>query len=73
MSETGRNGEWRTIDMRKNIRSLCRQGQVDTFNIGVEYKSNQFYQFVRLRQVGKSSNQNNNLAIASLEFFGYLI
>jgi hypothetical protein len=61
---------WKVLDNR-NARDLCGNSLVKTYECSTS-KSNEFFRFIRMRQTGKDSDNNDNLALAKIEFFGVL-
>lgn len=72
VSNTGKENDWKTIDSRKDVKTVSKRDQSDTFLIGTKLLSNESYRFIRLRCTGCTSNNCGYLAISSLEYFGTL-
>jgi hypothetical protein len=61
--------KWILIDEVKNSQELIESFRVHTFEIA---KSSRFYRWIRLRQTGKNSSGNDQLAMCSIELFGQI-
>ena len=60
--------KWETIDQKQKTRDLNGQFIVKTYEITKQ--SERFVRFVRLRQTGKNSDNQNHLRLSRIEFFG---
>lgn len=63
---------WKTLDTRNNDKSLDGNDYSNIFKIQNDLAQNEFYQFLRFRQTGVNTSNNNILIITSLEFFGVI-
>lgn len=75
VSNTDKDNDWKIIDTRKNVSSVSKRNQSDTFDISTKLPDNESYRYVRFRSNGKSSGNGNYLyiAISSIEYFGTLV
>lgn len=73
VSNSGNDNDWKEIDSRRNITTFSEANQSDTYKIKAKLQSNESYRYIRFKQTGPSSQNYNQLAISSLEFFGGLI
>lgn len=64
---------WKTLDVRKKEKSLDDANATNTFDIQTELDKDDFFRYLRLRQIGYNTGSNFHLNIAALEFFGYAI
>ena len=69
-SNTACQNEWKILDRRNNVTELDDGSVVRTFEIQENLGNNEFYQYIRLRQVGRTSISNFHLGISALEYFG---
>lgn len=70
--EGSNDGEnWKTLDSQENVSYLRGVSLAHTFEI--KEKQNEFYQFVRFKQTGKNTRNNNLLSISAIEYFGQLL
>lgn len=61
------DNDWEVLDKRQNDQSLTGIKETYTFDIKKQDKS---YRFLRIRQTGGNSSNDNFLSFTSLEFFG---
>jgi hypothetical protein len=61
---------WKVLDNR-NTRDLCGTSRVKTYECSTS-KSNEFFRFIRMRQTGKNSNNEDHLFLTNIELFGLL-
>ena len=59
---------WSLIDMKSKNTFFTQNLQAENFNVN----NNNAFQFIKLSQIGRDSNESNCLAFNRLEFFGYL-
>lgn len=71
-SNTNSN-DWKILDTRNGITSLNSCSVTETFEIQERLKSDEFYQFLRIRQTGKNAAGYYYLGFSALEFFGSMI
>lgn len=64
------NVNWEIIDMQENCQSMNGNNVVQTFDI--KKKNNAKFQYLRIRQTGPSSCNNNFFRFNSFEIFGTL-
>lgn len=62
------DNEWTVLDSHTNDHSIDDQSKSNTFLIQTE--NNTFYQYLRLRQRGLNTADNDALIISAFEFFG---
>ena len=62
------DNEWTVLDSHTNDHSIDDQSKSNTFLIQTE--NNAFYQYLRLRQRGLNTVDNDALIISAFEFFG---
>lgn len=55
VSNTGNKNDWKTIDSRKDVKTVSKRDQSDTFLIGTKLLSNESCRFIRLRCTGYTS------------------
>ena len=67
-----RKDDWTTLDRRNNVTELDGESIVRTFELQENIKSNEYYQYIRLKQIGKTSGNTYNLVLSALGFFGYV-
>jgi hypothetical protein len=68
--EGSRDGsEWIELDRRENNTELNSQGAIATFPVS---RSDEVH-MIRLRQLGKNSNDNDYLQVSAIEIFGVLV
>lgn len=64
---------WKILDSRnKDNSSFDVNNIVKTFKMQTNLSINECFQYIRLRQTGKSSANSDYLSFTSLEYFGYL-
>jgi hypothetical protein len=61
---------WKVLDNR-NTRDLCGTSLVKTYECSTS-KSNEFFRFIRMKQTGKASDNDDYLILTNIEFFGLL-
>jgi hypothetical protein len=61
---------WKVLDNR-NTRDLCGASRVKTYECSTS-KSDEFFRFIRMKQTGKNSGNNDTLILTNIEFFGIL-
>lgn len=72
--EGSNNGrKWKILDTRRDVKSLNGHGVTCTFKIQEKLEENEFYQFLRIKQTGLNTDNNNRLGFSFLEFFGSII
>lgn len=70
-SNDGKN--WTKLDSRENVDYLDGKSVVYTFKVESSQEANNFYRFLRIRQTGLNTGNDNHLVIAALEYFGSII
>ena len=70
-SNTG-SDDWKTLDRRNNVTELDGKSIVRTFEVQGNLQNNEYYQYIRLKQVGMNSIGYYHLGISALEYFGQL-
>lgn len=71
-SNSNKENDWVILDSRQNEISTQKANKKVTFEIK-NHENNESFRFIRFRQTGKSSNNNDYLTLTSLEFFGTLV
>ena len=56
---------------RQNEKSLDSQSVSNTFEI--KNKNNEFYRYIRIRQTGLNTGNDNDFRFSSLEYFGTIL
>lgn len=51
---------------------LDGESVVRTFELQENLKSDEYYQYIRLKQIGKNSVNCYHLGLSALEYFGYI-
>lgn len=64
---------WKTLDSQKDVDCLCGENLSCTFKIQENLKSDEFFQYLRIRQTGKNSRGNDYFGFEALEYFGSII
>lgn len=64
---------WKTLDIRKKEKSLDDANASNTFDIQENLEKDDFFRYIRLRQIGYNTGSNYHLNIAALEYFGSLL
>lgn len=65
------NSTWNIVDTRNNCDALCNELNICVFNL--KQPTNDFYRYVRLRQIGDSSNDENwnyIFGLTYIDFYG---
>lgn len=62
-----------SFDSRSGVTSVSKCNQSDIFDISTSLLDDEYYLYIRFRGVDLASVSNAFLAIASIEYFGYLI
>ena len=69
-SNSGNEGDWIILDRRSEVNSLDDKNAFQTFEIQNSLHNDEFYRYLRLRQVGYNTGVNFYLTLSALEFFG---
>lgn len=64
--------DWEMLDTRNAEESVARSNCTNTFQIN-KSKQNKYYRYIRLRQTGVNTCNNNSLVFSALEFFGKIL
>ena len=72
-SNTNKNGDWKILDTRNNVKELDDRCAEVTFKISAELSQNEAFRYLRLRQTDLNTRDSEILFISALEFFGTLI
>ena len=72
-SNSNLDNDWKILDTHKSDTTIKKPRTSATFEIKEQYNSYESYRYLRLRQIGNSSCNNDFLTITSLEYFGALI
>ena len=62
--------DWKIVDQHSNDSTLNNTSVISTFNIK---KLDSFYQYIQIRQTGKSWRNDNMIYFPSIEFYGKFI
>jgi hypothetical protein len=65
--------QWVTIDERDLTQTQELDGSSVTMGFECNHRNDGFYRFVRLRQTGPNSSDQNHLVLSRIEFFGRLL
>lgn len=69
-SNTGKNGDWKTLDTRNDVSVLDDKNASYTFNIKTTLDKNEFFRYLRIRITGPDTGNYYHLVLSALEYFG---
>lgn len=72
-SDTGLDGDWIDLDLRKDIECIEEPKSLHTFFIQTPLKQDEYYRFLRILQNGINAYNRHYLDFSCIEFFGSII
>lgn len=67
------DSEWKQLDKRTDEKCLDGNNLEHTFDIQTKLAGNEFFRYLRIKQTGLSTDDDNMFALSALEYFGYFL
>lgn len=72
-SNSDQENDWKILDTRSDITYLGDYGASYKFEIQQSLQQNEYFRYLRIRQTGPNTRNDNYLVISALEYFGSII
>ena len=64
---------WKLLDNRVNDKSIDGRSASNTFKISNQLESDDFYRYLRIRQTGVNTHNENEFRFSAIDFFGSIL